>query len=314
MILREMPAIWDESFRPWFYSRWGRENCVIAATARTAEYPDYQQRLSIKAAWGGREDYFVDGRRLAVDDETFLILNEGRTYSSALRSRCPVTSFSIFFRPGMAQDVARTLAGTQEALLEDPHGYPGISVEFSEHLRRHDRSVTPVLRFIFRYVEAGISDDDWYEDQLYFLLQRMLALHCRDRSVTALIPARRAATRGELFRRMALAADFINMNFASPIDLQQIADAAQLSPFHCLRVFKAVLSVTPIVYLNQRRVLTAQRLLRAAKHSVSEVASLVGFQNRSTLFRWMIRTSGLPPRAICAREGQAPTAPGLEAS
>jgi AraC family transcriptional regulator len=313
VILREMPPTWDESFRPWFYSRWGRENCVIAARARHAEYPDYQQCLSIKAAWGGCEDYFVDGRRIAVDDETYLILNDARTYSSKLKAHDPMTSFSIFFRPGMAEDVARTLANSHESLLQEPRGYWGHRVEFSEHLRRHDRHVTPVLRFIFRHVEAGIADEDWYEDQLYFLLQRMLAMHARDLSVTALIPARRAATRKELFRRVGLAADFINMSFATPLDLQQIASAARLSPFHCLRVFKSVLGVTPIAYLNHRRVQTAKRLLRASKHSVTEVASLVGFQNRSTLFRWMQRTSGTPPRAVHTHASHALTTPLLDA-
>jgi AraC family transcriptional regulator len=305
VILREMPALRDESFRAWFYSRWGRENCVIAARARSAEYPEYQQRLSIKAAWGGHENYLVDGRRIAVDDETFLILNDGRTYSSTLRAQSPMTSFSIFFRPGMAKDVACTLADSQESLMEEPRRYLDCPVEFSEHLRRHDRHVTPVLRFILRHVEAGIVDEDWYDDQLYFLLQRMLAVHLRDCSVTALIPARRPATRRELFRRVGLATDFINMNFAASIDLQQIAAAARLSPFHCLRVFKSVLGVTPNTYLNQRRVQTAQRLLRVPKSSLTEVASLVGFQSRSTLFRWMKRTSGTP-RAKRAREPQAP--------
>ena len=47
------------------------------------------------------------GNRVTVDDETFMILNDGRTYGSALHSSKPVTSFSLFFRPGMADDVAR---------------------------------------------------------------------------------------------------------------------------------------------------------------------------------------------------------------
>ena len=298
MILREMPAIWDETFRPWFYSHWGRENCVIAARTRNAEYPEYEQRLSIKAAWGGREYYFVDGRRIPVDDETFLILNDGRTYSSALRSRVPVISFSVFFRPAMAEDVARTLGNRPECLLDRPDGYVGAHIEFSEQVRRNDRHITPVLRFIFRHVDAGVTEEGWYEDQLYFLLQRMLVLHSRDRRTAALIPASRPGTRHELYRRVGLAADFINGNFAAQIDLKQIAAAARLSPFHCLRVFKSVYGKTPIAYLRERRVLTAERLLRNARNSVGEVAAAVGFQTRSTLFRHMKRARATPPSML----------------
>src|SRR5260221_11086673 len=146
-----MPAIWDESFRRWFYERWGRENCIIAARARSADYAAFEQRLSIKAAWGGSEDYFVDHRRVAVDDESFLILNDARTYASSLRSRQPMVSFSIFFRPGMAQEVARDCARTAESLLDgDTIGEPP---EFSERLRPHEDLVSPVLTYIYRQIE-----------------------------------------------------------------------------------------------------------------------------------------------------------------
>ena len=285
MILREMPAIWDEQFRPLFYSRWGRENCIVAARTRKAEYPLFQQRLSIKAAWGGREYYYVDGRRLAVDDETYVILNDGRTYASTLRASVPVISFAIFFRPGMAEEVARALISRQELLLDSPEDTLGRPPEFSEHIRPHDRQIAPVLRFIFRHIEIGLKDEAWYEEQLYFLLGRMLNLQRRDRIATDLIPADRASTRKELFRRVGLAMDFIHSNFSGPVGLKHIADAALLSPFHCLRVFKAVHGKTPIAYLNDRRVQTARRLLRAREQSMSQVAKAVGFGNRSTLYR-----------------------------
>jgi AraC-like DNA-binding protein len=229
-----------------------------------------------------------------------------------LQARSPITSFSIFFRPGMAEDVACTLTDGHESLLEEPQGYLDSPVEFSEHLRRHDRQITPVLRFIMRHVEAGITAEDWYEDQLYFLLQRMLAIHHHDRSVTALLPAKRVATRKELFRRVGLATDFINMNFTASIDLRQIAAAARLSPFHCLRVFKSVLGVTPSIYLNQRRVETAQRLLRDSNRSLTEAGSMVGFQNRATLSRWMKRTSCTPPRDGNSRDSRALRSRSLE--
>ena len=63
------------------------------------------QRLSVKLARGGRERYFVDGRSIAVDDDSFLILNDNRTYASRFESNVELESFSIFFRPGMAEEV-----------------------------------------------------------------------------------------------------------------------------------------------------------------------------------------------------------------
>lgn len=296
MILRQMPALAHEPFRRWFYQRWGRENCLIAARTRRAEYPLYQQRLSIKTVWGGTEDYFIDGRRVAVDDETFMILNDGRTYGSALHSRRPVTSFTIFFRPGMAEDVARIHALAPERLLEDPGA--SSPVEFSEQLRRHDRLITPVLRFIYRHVESGLTDEAWYEDQFYFLLQRMQVLHRNDLAAAELIPTSRPSTRRELFRRVALCADFINTHYMRHVGLAEIAAAAHLSAYHCLRVFKALHGVTPVCYLNNRRVLAAERLLRETEVTVDEIALRVGFESRTSLFRHIKRVRGVAPSAL----------------
>lgn len=297
MILREMPPLADERFRSWFYTHWGRENCIIAAQSRSAEYPLYQQTLSIKAAWAGQEQYFVDGRRLAVDDDTFIILNHGRSYASRLASRTPVTSFSIFFRPGMAEDVARSVALPEESLLEtaDAKSSP---LEFSEQLRRHDRQITPILRFIYRHVQMGVTDESWYEEQLYFLLRRMIALRDGDRRAQETIPATRRSTRQELFRRVGLGVDFINMHFAEPIGLKEIAAASLLAPYHCLRVFKSVYGKTPTAYLNDRRVQAAQRVLGSSTFSVDDVAALVGFQSRTTLYRQMKRVTGSNPSAL----------------
>ena len=87
VILTYMPPIWDSAFRPRFYERWGQESAVISARTRHAEYPEFQQLLSVKCAWGGAEEYFVDGQRIAVDDDAFLILNAGRTYASSLKAK-----------------------------------------------------------------------------------------------------------------------------------------------------------------------------------------------------------------------------------
>ncbi|MBV8782848.1 MAG: helix-turn-helix transcriptional regulator [Gammaproteobacteria bacterium] len=298
MILRQMPPIHQEPFRSWFYRHWGRENCVVAARTRRADYPLFEQRLSIKAAWGGSEDYFIDGRRVAVNDDSFIILNDGRTYASSLKSRAPVTSFAIFFRPGMAEEVQSAHALGPERLLDAPQEAERGSAEFSERLRPHDRFITPVLRFIHRQIEAGLSDEQWLEEQLYFLLERMHVLRGNDLQAERLLPMQRASTRREIFRRLGCCVDFMHTHYARHIGLADIAGAAPLSPYHCLRLFKALHGITPATYLNNLRVRVAERLLRSGSISVDQAAARVGFESRTTLFRHMKRVRGCAPSTL----------------
>ncbi len=293
-----MPAVWDPSFRQRFYAKWGRENAVISARTRRVEYPEYEQLLSIKAALGGTEHYFVDGRHLAVDDDTFMILNAGRRYASRIDEANPVHTFSIFFEPRLAEEVLRTLTLPAGALLDNPTDEPGSPVEFDEGLREHDGIVTPALTSIRQSLDAGVDDALWLDEQLRFLLERMLRAERAHRRITDLIPSTRAATRRELHRRLRLAGSYIHTCYRERIGLKDMAAAAHLSPFHFLRLFKAVYGVTPSMYLNRKRTLAAQRLIRRSSMTMIEIAEYVGFGSRTSLFRHLKAEAGIAPREL----------------
>jgi AraC family transcriptional regulator len=294
MIFREMPPTWDPAFRPGFYARWGKESSVISALARRVEYPPYAQLLSIKMASGGEEHYFVDDRRLVVDDDTFLILNAGRKYGSLIEALGPTHSFSIFFRTGLAEEVLDSLQRSTDSLLSDPAIRSTGTVEFGEHLREHDRVVTPVLRFIRSAVDSGTSEPGWLEEQLHFLVGRMLKTeHARQR-LQELVPAAKAATRYEVMRRLDRAVTFIHCRYREPISLQHMAAAAHMSPYHFLRTFHAVRGMTPSHFLNRKRTQMAVRLIRSTRWTLTEIAEHVGFGSRTTLFRGLKTHAGVP--------------------
>ena len=185
-----------EPYRQWFYSHWGRENAVISGTDRNVEYTPFRQRLSIKVARGGRERYFIDGRSIAVDDDNYLILNDNRTYGSRFESEVEIESFSVFFRPGLAEEVyGATQHHRRARSRQRRRPRRRRPVEFSESLQPHDSVVTPVLR------QRGVRDKrgrrgcrGWYEEQFQFLLERMLANH---RRLTERIPAPAGAQGGD---------------------------------------------------------------------------------------------------------------------
>ena len=282
-IYREMPALQDRAFRERFYRTWGRESAVISAVTRRAEYPDYTQLLSVKMMSGGGEDYFVDGRHVRVDDDTYLILNHGRRYASRIDELQPVHSFSVFFAPGLAEEVQAALRRSGEELLADPQGAHQ-PVEFDERLREHDTSITPVLQHIRRTVDAGLAEAPWLEEQLRFLLARLLRLERRQRRAE-LLPRSRPVARRELCRRVGLGVSFIHTHYREPIGLADMARAAHLSPFHFLRTFKALHGLTPAAYLSRKRTRAAQRLIAEGRWTLTQVSELVGFGSRTTLFR-----------------------------
>jgi AraC-like DNA-binding protein len=304
MIYRAMPAVWDPQFRSSFYERWGRESAVISARARRAEYAEFRQLLSIKAAIGGAEDYFIDGRRITVDDDTFAIINNDRTYSSRIDALRPVQSFSIFFDRGLPEQAWLSLSRAQSA-LDCPADAGQCPVEFAERLYEHDNLVSPVLRHIRAAVDSGPVEDAWLDEQLLFLLGRMLRLHFRKLRVESAVPSRKPATRRELLRRLNLGVDFIQTRYREPVRLKDIAEAAHLSPFHFLRVFKSVYRISPSDYLNRKRTQVALRLLRESDWTMDAIAGHAGFGSRTGLYRHLKSHYGTEPlesRSTCPAE------------
>lgn len=302
LLCRAFPAVEDtpenREFRRYFYSKWGLENCIVSARATRADYPPFTQRLSIKAAWGGCERYRLDSRTVAVDDDNYLVINDRRTYSSSLESREPVHSFSIFFRPGLAEETLGALRLPAEGALAAGGESPASATEFAEHLHPHDRLVTPLLRYISDQVDAGLDDGMWYEEQFSFLLERMFRAQRAETAAIESLGMVRAATRREIRRRIGWCTDYIHTYYMRPLGMQDLAKSASLSRFHFIRLFRAIHGLTPFAYLQRKRAAVAARLLRATDLSQEQVAERVGFASRSTMFRHLRRHAGAGVRAL----------------
>lgn len=304
MILRELPDLRCPSFRQWFYARWGRENAVIYGRARRAEYPAYTQALSLKMARDGHEAYFVDGRRVLVSDSRFLVLNAGRTYGSLIHSHVPVESFAVFFRPGLVEAALGTLSDRTERELDSGEALPR-RLAFSEHLRPVQSSLAPVLGYIRSIVAAGDAEENWLEEQLHFLADRLLRDHFTHLRDLEHLGIKRESTRREIARRVALARDYIDSNLAAPVTLVDIAAASHMSPYHLLRRFREITGQTPHNYLSARRAALAAELLASTDLPMVEICQHVGLETRSALFRLIRRHYRCAPEAlrIASRSG-----------
>lgn len=95
--------------------------------------------------------------------------------------------------------------------------------------------------------------------------------------------------------RMQRVKRFIEHHALEELTLGTIADTVGLSPFVCLRQFKAAHGLTPYAYLMQCRAVEARRLLRDRTISIAEAAERTGFSDTSYFHRFFKRMSGLTP-------------------
>jgi AraC family transcriptional regulator len=245
-IWREFPYL-DARFLHAFW----HDNLIVHAHATLVAYDEHPGPLSIKCAFGGAETYVVDRARLTVDDATYLVLNHGRPYASFIHAARPVESLSIFFRAGFVDGVLGTLLTREDKLLDDPHGCAR-PVAFYERRTPHDRRLSPSLRALRRALCAGsgVAAEPIALDELFHRLAAgVLAAHRGALREAARLPAVRASTRAELYRRVVRARDVIDSDPQARHRLDELARVACLAPHHFLRRFRDAFGLTPHRYV-----------------------------------------------------------------
>lgn len=88
---------------------------------------------------------------------------------------------------------------------------------------------------------------------------------------------------------------FIQENYTEKLTLEEIAEAAAVSPRECLRCFQSALHCTPMTYLIEYRVQAAAKLLETTDLSVSEIASRTGWSSNSYFTKMFHRIRGKTP-------------------
>jgi AraC-like DNA-binding protein len=97
-------------------------------------------------------------------------------------------------------------------------------------------------------------------------------------------------------RRAVETALWIDANSHRPIDLEDAAAQAGISPFHFLRLFSDVLGVTPHQYLVRSRLRHAARRLADDDSPITDIAYDVGFNDLSNFVRTFHRAAGASPQ------------------
>jgi transcriptional regulator GlxA family with amidase domain len=83
-----------------------------------------------------------------------------------------------------------------------------------------------------------------------------------------------------------------------PLGVEELAEAAHLSPRQFSRTFRSETGQSPAKAVEHLRVEAARLMLESGRHSLDVVARETGFADRERMRRSFLRAFGQPPQAI----------------
>lgn len=93
--------------------------------------------------------------------------------------------------------------------------------------------------------------------------------------------------------------EYIKNNYASNINLDELAENVYISKYYLSRIFKEITGLTITEYINFTRIQHAKKLLEESNLSITKIADIIGFNNISyfqKVFKSFVSTTPLKYR------------------
>lgn len=95
---------------------------------------------------------------------------------------------------------------------------------------------------------------------------------------------------------------YIDDHFADDLTVDRLADVFHYTPGHIWRLFKDEIGLSPVEYINERRLSEAKTYLLTTDKSISAIAHEIGFRHASYFSQVFRKQSGLTPREYRAAQ------------
>jgi transcriptional regulator GlxA family with amidase domain len=98
--------------------------------------------------------------------------------------------------------------------------------------------------------------------------------------------------------RIQSALTYAKRNLSAPLTVEELAEAAHLSPRQFSRVFRSETGQSPAKAVENLRLETARLMMEQSRHPIEIIAQQTGFADRDRMRRAFLRTYGQPPQVI----------------
>ncbi len=260
-----------------------RNRIISENTCKSFYKPLDNTAYTIKFVFSGVENCTINKRNISIFPDSFVVLNKGTEYNSAIDSITPVNTLSLSFDENFVRDFNNTCWLDSDSLLE---GKSQSAPLFMETLYPFMGDMRYNVTHLKNQIEKGHDNEILMNEYLHHcLLNYYNIYHQEVAQKVECLSFIKTKTKEEILKRLMLAKEYINSSFNKNVLLEDVSAYCCLSVNHLLRTFKEAYGISPYQYLMQLRLNRAKHLLTTTDYSLNEIVGLVGLENTSSFIR-----------------------------
>ncbi len=202
----------------------------------------------------GSGEFHVENESFAVHEDDLVIINSNTYHTESSCEKQPLEYIVL--------------------------GIEGISLltNLNHHYSLHNYSdyKHEILFYIRTLLQEANTKSDYY-DLISQNLVEVLIMNIIRRTQTEIT----VETPKKSTRECSYVKQYIEQHFYEDISLDKLCELSYMNKYYLVHSFKKFYNITPIQYVNQRRLEEACNLLRNTDHSVSEIAQIIGMSSQS---------------------------------
>lgn len=256
--------------------------------------------FSIKYVLAGTEQYTINNRVYRVFQGEYLLVNNYCEGSVYIESPTVVKGLCIDIAPHILSEVTASIRRP-----DTPYADIALDTFFATPNFLENKYCTAntqlgtLLQHMAAYLDTDPLANHQFSKEFYFTLaEKIVADHIPIVHQLAALRVVKPLTRKELYRKTSIGKEFIDTHFRENPPIERVAKEAGLSEYHFFRLFKALYAITPHQYGLQRRLETANALLKSGQQSISDIALEVGFSDIHSFSKAFKKHFGASPSSV----------------
>lgn len=255
----------------------------------------HESRFSVRAVYNGYQYYEVENRSYVVKPDNCLVVQAGEKFEHFVDQDKEAHAIIVAFNPDFIQYYLYFMNHSSEQMLDRTFEKVDACLNFYEGSFRKTQLLNAYLQTIISNIKLGDKDPIYFQNLFVNILDELVGIEKEINDQINSISALKSKTRVELYRRLNMAKDYIDLNLNSNLSLEVISKESCLSPFHFLRTFSEFYGTTPYQYILSERLKKANFLIEKTSQEYNQIIRATGFEHKRTFQRAYKKEFGITP-------------------